>query len=400
MTTFPPRFPPRGRSAVAVLAGGLVIAASACGSGSSGPAASGSAPGSTVQIGVDAALTGYLSASSDLPFVAGARIAVKEINAAGGADGHHLALDVTDDASTAGTGVLNATKLLTQTRVDVLMGGALSAQCAAVAPLAAAHQVPMTCIAPVPAQHAWTFQVAASLPSLIKEQALFAAEKLHAHRVAFLYSQTPYGQAGGKILAAMAPELGLTIVMSQGVDSSASDLTALMARVKSARPDAVLDFLTGPVHIVEAKGAAAAGLTVPIVQSTDTTNVARSSAQAYHDLYSVALPPQAYPQIGNAALAAANKTFRQAYTGNTDVVGQAAYGWDAVQIVAAAIRKSHAITGGGLRSAIEGLTYQGALSAFHFTPGDHTGEASAQDPNAILSFGRSAPAVVFSASSG
>jgi branched-chain amino acid transport system substrate-binding protein len=390
-----------------LVAAALVAVIAGCGSGGSGSSggsdssAGSSGSGEEVKIGVVAGLTGYLSASSDVPFVEGVEQAAKTIDEEGGAAGHQINLSVVDDASNAGTGVTAANKLVAQEGVGVLMGGSLSAQCSGVSPVAVAHQIPMTCIAPPPETgDEYTFQVAAGLFPMVADEAGFAAGKLHAKRIAFLYSQTPYGQAAASVLEALAPKFGLEVISSQGVDPNSSDLSPLMAQVKGEGPEAVLDFLTGPVHIVEAKGAATAQLGVPLVQATDVTSVFKQSAAAYEDLYFVALPPQAYPSIPNADLKAANAKFSKAFSGNVDAIAQAAYGWDAVHIIAAAVEKSGAVTGPELREALEQLTYQGTLSLFEYSAEDHSGEEKVPNPNSIGQISGGKVKIVFDAEEG
>jgi branched-chain amino acid transport system substrate-binding protein len=386
------------QSGIAAAAACLVmLAAAGCGkSPSSGGGDSGPA---TVTLGVNAALTGYLAASSDLPFVKGVGLAVDSINAAGGVAGHKFKVVQVDDASVAATGVVNTTKLITQNGADVILGGSLSAQCSGADTVVASHKTPMTCISPVANGSHWAFQVGSSLGAMISDELGFAARQLHAKKVAFLYSQTPYGQAGSKVLGALAGKFGITVVSNQGVDSNATDLSALMSKVKASAPDAVLDFLTGPVHVVEAKGAAAAGLTVPIVQTTDTTATSRDSAAAYRNLYFVALPPQAYPDV-LPAIADANKALNDAATAggvNMDQIAQVAYGWDAVHIIAAAITASSATTGEALRTAIESLTYAGCTSQFQYTASDHTGQQAVANPDSIGQFVNGTLKVVYQA---
>jgi branched-chain amino acid transport system substrate-binding protein len=387
--------------AIAAVAVASLAACSSSGASKTATAASTShatkaKPKSEIKIGVDAGLTGYLAASSDVPFVDGVKRAVSTLNKSGGLSGHKIALTVVDDASTASTGVANANKLISQDGVDVLMGGGLSAQCSAVAPIAAERKVPMTCIAPPPSTGAsYAFQVAAGLYPMVATEAAFAATDLHATKIAFVYSQTPYGEAAAGIIQALAPKFGLTVALSQGVDPNSSDLSTLMGQIKSLNVGAVLDNLTGPVHVVEAQGATTAGLSVPLVQTTDSTSVFLQASGAYKNEYFLALPPQAYPSIANPALKKANASLIKAFNGSTNTIGQIAYGWDAMHIIAAAVKKSGAITGVKLQLALQKLQYQGTLSQFAYSAADHTGEKTVPNPEAIAHFVDGKVQVVF-----
>lgn len=84
----------------------LMIGVGACGSGSSGSGSS----GGTISVGIIAGLTGEDSSFTS-PFINGADLAVKAINAKGGISGRKVAL-VTEDSTSAVTGTLQAATTL------------------------------------------------------------------------------------------------------------------------------------------------------------------------------------------------------------------------------------------------------------------------------------------------
>lgn len=388
-----------GLSVLAIAAGAGLTACASSGPGSSN--GSGGA-GSPVTIGVSAAQTGYLSASADLPFLAGVKSAVTAVNAAGGVGGHPLRLSaVLDEQSEAATGVANVNQLINQDHVDVIMAGSDSTACASAESAVTAAQTPMTCVAPPPAGSPYQFQVAASVPGMVKDEMGYIKSR-HITSIALVNVTTVYGEIVGKIIKKLAAAEGIKIAYTTTVSATSTDLTATMQAVKASHPEAVIDSMTGPLHVVEAKGAAAAGLTVPLIQITDTTNVFRQGAQAYQNLYFVTLPPQAYPSVPDGALAAAIKPFWSAYSrqnkSDVDQIAAAAYGWDAVHILAAAMAKAGAFTGPKLRAALAGLTYQGVNSLFKFSASDHTGENAVPDPDSIGHFSGGKLEIVYNAS--
>jgi branched-chain amino acid transport system substrate-binding protein len=393
-----------GLSVLALLAAGPGLAA--CGSSGSASAGSGSGSGSgsksPITIGVSAAETGYLSASSDLPFLQGIRYAVQAIDAAGGVNGHPLQLaDVLDEQSVAATGVANVNQLINADHVDVVMAGSDSTACASVESAVATAQVPMTCISPPPSGSQYQYQVAASVPGMVADIMGYVKSR-HIGSVALVGVTTVYGEIIAKIIKALAAKFGIKVALTTTVSATATDLTATMEKVKAAGAGAVLDSITGPLHVVEAKGAAAAGLTVPLIQITDTTNVFQQAAQAYPDLYFVMLPPQAYPSIPDAALKAAVQPFWTLYKnkngGNTAQIAAAAYGWDAVHILAAAMTSSGAVTGPKLQAALQALTYQGVNSLYKYSASDHSGESAVPNPDSIGHFDAGVLQIVYNAS--
>lgn len=390
-----------GRCLVAV-ACVSALALAACSSRGGNGGGGGGGGGSTISIGISAAETGYLSASSDIPFIAGAKDAVAAINAAGGVGGKKLDIDkILDEQSVAATGTTNVNQLINQDHVDVLMSGSDSTACASVESAVNRAKVPMTCIAPPPTGSQYQFQVAASVPGMVADMLGYIKSK-GIKKVALLSVTTVYGQIIAKIIQGIAAKLGVDVTFMTSVPDSATDLTATMQKVKAAGVGAVVDSITGPEHITEAKGAASAGLTIPLVQITDTTNVFKQAAAAYPNLYFVALPPQAYPHLSNPALLQANKAFVTTYTkahpGSTSEIAAAAYGWDAVHVIAAAVKKSGAVTGPKLQAAMQSLTYQGVNSLFTYSAADHGGEMTVPNPDSIGHFSSGKLQIVFSAS--
>jgi urea transport system substrate-binding protein len=392
----------RGRLIIA-LAGVCLVVLSGCaarGGTSSATGGATSSAGPDISIGVSAAETGYLSASSDLPFISGIKSAVAAVNASGGVNGRKLKIaSILDSQSVAATGASNVNQLINQDHVDVIMSGSDSTACAAVQSAVTAATVPMTCISPPPAGSTYQFQVAASVPGMVSDMLGYVkSQKIDS--VALLATTSVYGQIIAKIINGIAAKMGIKVISTITVPDSPTDLTATMQQVKATGAGAVVDTITGPGHIIEAKGAAAAGLTVPLVQITDTTNTFKSASEAYDKVYFVTLPPQAYPSVPDVALKAANADFVPQYKGNKDSIAAAAYGWDAVHILVAAMKKSGAIGGAKLQAALETLNYQGVNSLFSYSATDHGGEATVNNPDSIGHFQNGKLKIVFNASAG
>ena len=87
-----------------------------------------------IEIGMSVALTGYL-ASFDGQLVDGVKLAVKQVNESGGADGHELRLHILDNASNAATGVTVTNQLVNQYNAAIMINGASSAQSVAILPI-------------------------------------------------------------------------------------------------------------------------------------------------------------------------------------------------------------------------------------------------------------------------
>jgi len=329
-----------------------------------------------IEVGMAAGLTGYL-ASYDGQFIDGAKLAAEHANAAGGADGHKIDLHILDDASNATTGVTVTNQLLNQFNVSVMLNGLNSAQNAAIEPILERAQVPQLIFSILPPNPKWAFLV-----NLVNERADalevdYANQKLHAKKIALVYSQTPYGQNAAKFMTERAKSLNMDVVYSQAVEPSATDMTPQMAALKATGAEVVLDVLTGSTHIVEGKAAATVGLGVPLVQADDDLPMHVQVTQAYPNTVFDATAVQLYPNIDNPATKAACGAFIDAYNkaGNKlSMISGASFGWDAVQILDKAITDAGSTDGAALHKALENVTVQGCNTLYRYTEADHSGQ--------------------------
>lgn len=372
--------------AAAVSASALAVALAAC--GSSGSDTAGSNSGSDLVIGVSAAQTGYLSAT-DLGYIAGIKLAVAAINKSGGAGGHKMTIaSVLDEQSNPSAGVSNVNKLINASKVNAVLAGADSTACSSAQSVVTRAEVPMLCVAPPPSGSAYQFEVSSSVKQMI--DTIMAS--IHAQgikSVAYLGTTSVYGHLIGNFVKADAQADGMTVAATTTVASDAKDLTATMQKLGASHPGAVVDSLAGPAHILEAKGAAAAGLNVPLVMMSDSLKTFQQATDAYPATQFVVQAPQAYPALKSAALKAANKSFVSAFDASGDdssLLASAAYGWDAVHVLAAAVKQSGEVTGSGVQKALETMKYQGAVTLFQFSASDHTGASSGLNPYQVGSF--------------
>jgi branched-chain amino acid transport system substrate-binding protein len=329
-----------------------------------------------IDIGSVAALTGYLAAY-DANFINGLKLGVEVINKAGGVNGHPLNLHLLDGASSATTGATATNQLLNQYNVSIMLNGASSATTVAILPMATDAKVPIITLSQLPPDAKWGFLSTTAFSRVTQLELQFVTKYLKAKKIGILYNQTPAAQTATKNIVDLAPKWGLQVVSTQGVEVNATDFTPQLSALKDAGPDAILDFMTGPAHILEAKAAATVGLKAALVMGLDDTPTFEQASKAYANAYLSAIPVQVYPDIAEPAMKQAVGAFNDEYKkAGLDPAGvqAAASGWDAPHMFAAAAQKAGATSGDKLRDAIETLDYQGAVTHWHFTPQDHTGQ--------------------------
>ena len=375
----------RLRALIGLLAG-ITVFLTGCG-GSTGGTGSSSNKAPLV-VGVAAGITGYL-ASSDGPLADGAKFAVDRVNKSGGADGHPIELHVLDVASTASTGVTVVNQLMNQYRTSVILTGALSAGTAAYTPIVGPRQVPLVTDTVLPNDPKWVVSVLPWVDHIVQREMDFASKQVHAKTVGVMYSQTPYGQQASKAIADQAGGYGLTVPVNVGVDTTSTDVSPILARIRDAKADAIITVLTGPIELVVAKNAASLGLTIPVLQATDDVSIYKSSAASYPNTYFTGIAPQFYPDVSEPKRKAADKAFMDEWSkSHSDITGVsgALAGWDEIQVLVAAVKSSHATSGEALRAALEKTSVVGTTTDYAYTASDHTGQQKTANPLYIGQF--------------
>ncbi len=126
----------RSRQAVAAAVGVICVgtlAACSSSSTSSSGSSSGAASGSPVTLGAIETMSGPFAQIGQSK-VAGMKVAINQINKAGGADGHKLVLSVKDEQASTTATVTDVRELL-GAGVKLIMGGTTDSDCLAAAPL-------------------------------------------------------------------------------------------------------------------------------------------------------------------------------------------------------------------------------------------------------------------------
>src|SRR5262249_30977175 len=162
------------------------------------------------------------------------------VNKAGGVNGKKLNIRVLDNASNATTGVTVTNQLINQFGVTVMINGASSAQSLAIHPIVAEAKVPFLTLSQLPPERTWGFTAITAFPKVLDQELKFSSEHLKVKKIGVLYNQTPAAQTATKQLQELAPKFGMTVVTTQGVEVTATDLTPAMSAFKDAGVEAVL----------------------------------------------------------------------------------------------------------------------------------------------------------------
>ncbi|WP_456384995.1 ABC transporter substrate-binding protein [Desulfolithobacter sp.] len=201
-------------------------------------------------------------------------------------------------------------------------------------------------------------------------------------RVALLTAADGFGKDGARWLKNLAPEYGLTIVAQESFGPRDTDMTAQLTRIKNAAPQAIICWTIGPAGAIVAKNKAQLGIDLPLFQCHGLPdpkyielagNAAEGDRMPATKLMVVDQLPDSDPQkpvIKNFV-----HLYRDVYHYDKQfpINTHSGYAWDAITIVANAMRES-GTDPEALRHAIENTKgYVGVSGIYNITPEDHNG---------------------------
>src|SRR5262249_30280677 len=105
----------------------------------------------------------------------------------------------------------------------------------------------------------------------------YVVEELKLKKAAILYNTTGYGQSGFKYMSEYLTKAGGEVVFSEGVDLSAKEISATLAKLKAAKPDVVLIQMHSASIAMVVKQLAAASIQIPVVGNTTIAMPATAS---------------------------------------------------------------------------------------------------------------------------
>jgi branched-chain amino acid transport system substrate-binding protein len=168
-----------------------------------------------------------------------ARLAVDQINAAGGINGRTLRLRVADDSGTENGAVVAAQKLHDDRAVVAVVGHVGSSTTIAAAPIYGGGGAPVTVVSPtasspgVSTTSPWVFRVCPSDASYGPALARFAWGRLGARRIGILYLNDDYGRGVRASFANEFTRLGGVVVEEDPFLSSTPSVEPYLSRMRA-----------------------------------------------------------------------------------------------------------------------------------------------------------------------
>jgi len=284
----------------------------------------------------------------------GVMMAADEINKAGGINGRQIQILSEDDEGRPEKAATVVTKLIDQDKVIALLGEVASGNSLAAAPKAQAAKVPM--ISPSSTNPAVTqvgdyiFRVCFIDPFQGEVMAKFAANTLHAKKAAIMEDfNSPYSRGLTEFFESSFKKLGGQVITKQSYTQGDRDYKGQLTSIRSANPDVIyVPGYYGEVGVI-AKQAKQLGINVPLLggDGWDAPQLFELGGEALNgdyisNHYSVEDPSPAIQKfVGD---------FNSRYNIKPDAL--AALGYDAMRVLADAIKRAGTTNGPKLRDAI------------------------------------------------
>jgi len=340
-----------------------------------------SAQAGTVKVGAIFAVTGPASFLGG-PEARSAEMVVEKINKAGGINGDTIELIVKDSAGSSEKAVSFAKQLIEEDKVVAIIGPSTSGESMAVKKIAEEGKTLLISCAAAEV----IVDPVASYVFKTPQKDSFAAQKifeemqrLKINTIAIAAGNDGFGKAGKEQLEKMAPTFGIKVAIAETYDSKATDLSALVAKLKADPAiQAVINWSVVPAQAIIAKNMRQSGWQVPLFQSHGFGNIKYAEA-AGAAAEGIIFPCGRLLIVDSLADSNPQKSLLIQYKAEyeakykEDASAFGGYGFDAINMVLAAVKQA-GNDRAKVRDAVEGLTkFPGVGGIFSFTPQDHNG---------------------------
>lgn len=332
-------------------------------------------------LGAVLSLSGPVAANG-VPTKDGIQVAVDEVNAAGGIDGHPIEVLFEDDQSKPDQAVILANKLITQNRVLMVLGASFGSTTNAIATVVDKQKVPH--LSPT----AWTkeelrlqpytFYFIADFVSVVDRMLDFMTKELRAKRIAILRLSREYGQIGSEAFQKLRGKYGVEIVREERGNDPDTDFTPQLTNIRAAKPDALVSWFANPAGAISIKNARQLGITIPIIapvsMATRPTITVGGPAAEGTIIQSFIAQDDPLPRQRHFV------ELYQAKRGKPPEVFES-MGYDMVKVAAMALKRvgGERPDAARLREAVEATQYDGIMTILRYSAKSHE-----PDPSSIL----------------
>ena len=294
--------------------------------------------------------------------------------------GRKLQVLVEDNKSEPQEAVTIYKKMISEDHVDVFISGCVSAGNSAAAPFVARAGIPMVLCSILPSgapQVKWAFSTLPPPRFEVEARLEYLQKHTEIRKFGVLHDPTPYANLQAQAAVDEAGKYGLTLVDNEQYRQDDSDLSVQIGTVNARGGGALLKIGLGGTTLTAANNIKALGLDMLMLTSLEDLKVFRPVADVLgKQFFFVASPSQVYEGLPASPLKTAIGAFMEPWRakyGDRDP-NWATRGWDAVNLVVAAVTKAHDAAGPAVRDAMEQLgDFQGTTGIYEITADNHYG---------------------------
>jgi branched-chain amino acid transport system substrate-binding protein len=334
-----------------------------------------------IKVGAIFAVTGG-AANLGEPERKTAEMFVENYNKAAGANGQKIQLIIKDSGSTPDKAISLAKQLIDEDKVLAIIGPSTSGETMAIKNICQeGNTILLSCAAAetiVNPIASYVFKTPQKDSDAVRR--IYQTMKgMGITKIGVVASNDGFGVAGGKQLAGLAGEYGMTIAASEVYDAKETDLTGVVTKVKGQDVQAVVNWSIVPAQSLVAKNMKQIGLNVPLFQSHGFGNIkyVQAGGEAANGtifpcgrLLVAESLPRDNPQ--KKVLMDYKNNYEKRYKEDASTFGGHAY--DALLVLTEAVKKAGSSDPAAVRAAIENLKgVVGTGGIFNFSATDHNG---------------------------
>ncbi len=311
------------------------------------------------------------------------RMMVDEINAKGGINGDTIKLIVKDSGANPEKAISFTKQLIEEENVLAILGPSTSGETMKIKKICEQGKtILISCgaaeviVNPV-AQYVFKTP---QKDSFAAKKIFMEMNKMGISKIAVLAGNTGFGKAGKGQLLKIAPEFGIDVVTTEVYDKKSTDLSAVIAKIKANKEiQAVVNWSIVPAQAIVAKNIRQAGWDVPLFQSHGFGNlkyVEAAGAAAEGIIFPagrlLVADSLSADNPQKSVLVQYKNDYEAKFTEPASTFG--GHGYDAIMILAEAIKTAGSSDTEKVRAAIENMQgFVGTGGVFNFTPEDHNG---------------------------
>lgn len=335
----------------------------------------------TIKIGAILAVTGGASFLG-APEAKTAEMLVEEINASGGVLGRQIELIIKDSQASPEKAVSFAKQLIEEDEVVAIFGPSTSGETMQIKDLCQSYETPLISCAAAEAivdpVAGYVFKTPQK-DNYVAELIFQTMNDLGITKIGVVAANTGFGNAGKGQLEKYAPQYGIEIAIAEVYDSAATDLTAVLTKIKAQNVQAVVNWSIVPAQSIVPKNMKQLGMDVPLFQSHGFGNIKYVEA-AGAAAEGIIFPagrllvadklPDGHPQ--KDVLVKYKNDYESKFGEDVSTFGGHAF--DAVKIIIEAIEKAGSTDKAAIRDAVESISdFPGTGGVFNFSATDHNG---------------------------